>query len=192
MTGGATSTSAATSALAPIASVRGRLLLVTGHLPAARRPTLERRERLPCHVGVEHMKVRIVGQRTGQILARPVWFAERRMDQAGMKVQPSVLGPELQGLADPRPVFRVSPILDEWPGQHVVGVDVTPQAQLALCHLERPPEIDPAIGIEVRQLAAVEDLVERVEAADVFDEVVLLARLLDASQLCEDVTQRGR
>src|SRR4030095_5666154 len=189
MTGGAASTSAAaTSALAPIAPVRSQLFMATVHLPAARRPPLERRARLACHVGMEHVKVRIVGQRSGQILARPVWFPERRMDQAGMKVQPGILGPELQSLADRGPASRGSAILDECPGQHVVGIDVTPQAQLALRHLERPPEIDPAIGIEVRQLAAVEDLVERVEAADVFDEVVLLARLLDASQLCEDVT----
>src|SRR5262245_20663631 len=170
----ASSASAATSTLAPIALVRNWLLLAMGHLHAAGRPPPERRERLPGDVGVAHVKVWVSGQRAGQILPRLITLAERCMDQAGVKIQPGVPGSELQRFADRCPGFRGSAILDEGPGQQVVGVDIAPHAQLALRQLERPREIDVVVGVEVRQLAAVENLVQRVEMADVFDEVVLL------------------
>src|SRR5262249_17338417 len=79
----------------------------------------------------------------------------------------------------------------ERPGHRVVAVDVLSDVELALGHIERGRRLDVAVGIEIDQLAAIDGAVDRVEAGEVLDQLVLPPGLSRTPELRVDAPQAG-
>src|SRR5262249_44178765 len=160
-------------------------------VPRTRRPLLVIPEEPLREVSVEHVEVWVRGEGAPEVRLARGDLPQTEMDHARMEEEPGILRSELQGFADRHSGLGQLTVLIESPREHVVRINVTPDLQLLAGQLERADELAVVIGVEVRQLTVVEDLIERVQASDVFDKGVFPSGSVGVSHRDIEVAEGG-
>src|SRR5256712_7198002 len=141
---------------------------------------------------VQDVETRVHRQAPGDGPSRAVGIAARLVDESRMEVQPRVGRAEPQSLLDRGLRFHEPAVAVEGPREDVLSIDVASHVQLLAGEMQGLDRFDVMVGVEECQLPVIDRLVERVQRADVFDERILLARLVALAQLRLDITEGGR